>query len=94
MRKTRFRHVGAPKGSSPHQRKKIILNVLFLNQNQLCYWCNKPIFLCRKREKSKPDTATIDHVRPRSLGGTDNLENLVAACYKCNSEKGCKIWKK
>ena len=31
---------------------------------------------------------TIDHVVPRSKGGTDSWENVVAACLKCNVRKG------
>jgi 5-methylcytosine-specific restriction endonuclease McrA len=31
--------------------------------------------------------ATIDHIVPRSHGGTDALENLVLACWGCNSSK-------
>ncbi len=31
---------------------------------------------------------TIDHVLPRSRGGRDTWENLVAACHKCNVRKG------
>jgi len=30
---------------------------------------------------------TIDHVLPRSKGGTDEAENLVTACWSCNSGK-------
>jgi 5-methylcytosine-specific restriction endonuclease McrA len=31
---------------------------------------------------------TIDHVTPRSRGGLDHWENLVACCLKCNNKKG------
>jgi 5-methylcytosine-specific restriction endonuclease McrA len=31
---------------------------------------------------------TIDHVLPRSRGGADSWENLVAACLRCNNMKG------
>ncbi len=31
---------------------------------------------------------TIDHVIPRSRGGGDTWENLVAACNTCNHKKG------
>lgn len=31
---------------------------------------------------------TIDHVIPRSRGGLDTWENLVAACNRCNHKKG------
>jgi 5-methylcytosine-specific restriction endonuclease McrA len=30
----------------------------------------------------------VDHVHPRVLGGTDDLDNLVACCRRCNSSKG------
>lgn len=32
--------------------------------------------------------STIDHVLPRSQGGKDTWENLVACCLGCNNEKG------
>lgn len=31
---------------------------------------------------------TVDHVIPRSRGGGDLWENLVAACVRCNNKKG------
>jgi 5-methylcytosine-specific restriction endonuclease McrA len=31
---------------------------------------------------------TIDHVLPRSRGGQDSWENLVACCLRCNNVKG------
>ena len=31
---------------------------------------------------------TIDHVQPKSRGGKDTWENLVACCLKCNNTKG------
>tara|TARA_B100000085_G_C18425065_1_gene464371 strand:+ start:431 stop:736 length:306 start_codon:yes stop_codon:yes gene_type:complete len=33
---------------------------------------------------------TIDHVIPRSKGGGDTWDNLVACCDKCNVSKGNK----
>ena len=33
---------------------------------------------------------TIDHVQPKSRGGADTWENLVACCLKCNNKKGDK----
>lgn len=32
--------------------------------------------------------STIDHVLPRSRGGKDTWENLVACCLRCNNVKG------
>jgi len=31
---------------------------------------------------------TVDHVLPRSRGGQDSWENLVACCLRCNGAKG------
>lgn len=31
---------------------------------------------------------TVDHVLPRSRGGQDTWENLVACCVRCNNAKG------
>ena len=31
---------------------------------------------------------TIDHVLPKSRGGRDSWENLVACCLRCNNRKG------
>ena len=33
---------------------------------------------------------TIDHVLPKSRGGEDTWDNLVACCLKCNNAKGDK----
>lgn len=37
-------------------------------------------------DKSKP--LTIDHIVPRSLGGTNAERNLQPACLKCNQARG------
>ena len=35
-----------------------------------------------------PTEATVDHIFPRSKGGTNEMENIVFACKTCNSSKG------
>ena len=32
----------------------------------------------------------VDHIVPRRHGGTDDLSNLQALCYKCNANKGAR----
>ncbi|MEU1554296.1 HNH endonuclease [Streptomyces scabiei] len=34
-----------------------------------------------------PDPWTVDHIHPRSRGGSDRIRNLVPACMRCNREK-------
>jgi 5-methylcytosine-specific restriction endonuclease McrA len=36
------------------------------------------------------DNLTLDHVQPVSRGGKSHWENVVTACYRCNSKKGNK----
>lgn len=36
------------------------------------------------------ENLTLDHVHPVSRGGKSNWENVVTACYRCNSKKGNK----
>lgn len=43
---------------------------------------------CRYCGATAPDAKlTVDHVTPVALGGTDNPDNLVAACRDCNYGK-------
>lgn len=42
-----------------------------------CAYCGRP-------------ANTIDHVQPKSRGGRDSWENLVACCLKCNNKKSDK----
>src|SRR4051794_17604671 len=35
--------------------------------------------------------ATIEHIFPRTHGGTNAIENVALACARCNSQKGVRI---
>lgn len=53
-----------------------------------CAYCGR-----RVATKRKPGCVrmTIDHVIPRSKGGPNTADNLVAACKDCNYKKGNKM---
>ena len=34
--------------------------------------------------------ATIDHIQPKAMGGTDDPDNLLPCCKWCNEIKGAK----
>ena len=36
--------------------------------------------------------STLDHIRPRSKGGSNLRSNLVPACIECNHSKGSENW--
>lgn len=48
-------------------------------------------FTCQYCGRKPPEVVLeIDHIVPRSKGGTDNIENLVTACRDCNRSKNKK----
>ena len=58
---------------------------------ELCYWCGQvllPTGTQLNDGHAHPLAGTRDHLVPRFLGGTDHHNNLVLACYTCNSMRG------
>jgi 5-methylcytosine-specific restriction endonuclease McrA len=53
-------------------------------QNWKCCWCGVE---CVPEPKHK-NSATIEHVHPRSLGGENSWDNYAMACSNCNSRRG------
>lgn len=54
----------------------------FLEQGGTCYYCDEILKGMRQN---------IEHIVPKSRGGTNSKSNLVIACSKCNKDKGTKI---
>jgi hypothetical protein len=48
--------------------------------NYLCEYCHS-------LELRSANRFTIDHIVPRSLGGSDDIENLALACRRCNERR-------
>lgn len=38
------------------------------------------------------DNLTLDHITPRSKGGSDRLTNVLCACKECNNSKNHQTW--
>ena len=49
-----------------------------------CHWCGQGM----RTELGYQNTATIEHLVPRSLGGSNGMNNLAAACRRCNFNRG------
>ena len=47
-------------------------------------------YRCRHCGSGPFSDLTIDHVFPRSRGGSDEAENLQTLCRSCNSKKGAR----
>jgi 5-methylcytosine-specific restriction endonuclease McrA len=42
---------------------------------------------CHSSERLSASRFTVDHLTPRSLGGSDDLNNLALACRRCNERR-------
>ena len=42
---------------------------------------------CHSSERLSANRFTVDHLIPRSLGGSDDLDNLALACRRCNERR-------
>ena len=61
--------------SYPESTRKLI----YLNAHGKCELCGRSILM---------EDMTIDHIKPLSLGGEDDVENLACTCFGCNTFKG------
>lgn len=52
--------------------------------NNRCAYCGKPPI--------DDNSLTIDHVRPKSMGGEDRTSNVIPACRECNQAKSSENW--
>jgi hypothetical protein len=52
---------------------------IFLRDGDICQYCGRSL---SKRDR------TLDHIIPKSKGGTTSFLNCVTACIKCNQQKG------
>ncbi len=52
---------------------------IFARDKRVCQYCGK---------RYPSERLNLDHVIPRSQGGKEAWENLVCACFRCNSRKG------
>lgn len=55
------------------------LRETLLSTNPYCFKCGKKLNIT---------SATLDHIIPRSRGGSNGLDNLRLACQPCNEKRG------
>jgi 5-methylcytosine-specific restriction endonuclease McrA len=63
----------------PHQTRALSRKNILLRDRNTCQYCGKIL---------AAGELTLDHVVPRSRGGSSTWENLVACCHNCNRRKG------
>jgi 5-methylcytosine-specific restriction endonuclease McrA len=67
-------HKGRQRNGSTRAWRKVRAEVLERDHHR-CFYCGRP-------------ANTVDHLKPVAQGGTDDKDNLVAACSQCNGAKG------
>jgi len=52
---------------------------IYLRDGLACVWCSAGV--------EQGAALTLDHITPRSAGGTNTPTNLITACLRCNSAR-------
>ncbi len=64
------------------------LDQIFHRTDGQCHICRKKLSFKNYGSIGKRGAWEVEHSRPRSKGGTNHLNNLYAACVRCNRSKG------
>lgn len=59
---------------------------IYLRDGVACCYCGRDL------RGADPRDVTLDHLLPRSAGGSNHETNLVTACRACNSSRQDKAW--
>jgi len=54
------------------------------SQNWRCCWCGQHM----SEQPNKHNSVTREHIVPKSQGGSEDRDNIAAACNRCNSQRG------
>jgi 5-methylcytosine-specific restriction endonuclease McrA len=67
------------------------LNALFDEQEGLCYYCGRLLYESFEFAfNGRAIPHDIEHMIPVSRNGSNNIDNIVLACPKCNGKKNDK----
>lgn len=65
----------------PVRKPTLSRKAILLRDRHRCQYCG---------QRFSPGVLTLDHIHPKSKGGRETFENLVACCPPCNRKKGDK----
>ncbi len=61
----------------PYKKIELTRKNILRRDGMACQYCG-----------TRSPELTVDHIIPKSRGGIDSWENMVAACRECNNKKG------
>lgn len=59
---------------------------IYIRDGFSCAYCGQSL------KSAAPADVTLDHLLPRSAGGSNDATNLVTACRSCNSSRQDRPW--
>lgn len=74
-------HSGCVSGSVSQPNRRERLAIVLARDGAACVWCRRPLEVGLV-------AATTEHLVPRIKGGPSWVENELAACRRCNGERG------
>ena len=60
---------------------------IYLRDRFECQYCSRDL------HNARPMDVTLDHLKPRCKGGTNDPRNLVTACRRCNCSRKDRSWR-
>lgn len=71
-------------------RRRSIRETLRKYQGNRCCWCGGPMIPVTGKTDRRWNVETLEHLKPLSMGGKDEIANMALAHYRCNQERGLK----
>jgi 5-methylcytosine-specific restriction endonuclease McrA len=73
------------------KRNEIVSKLIAAKIPMVCTYCGKSDLIPFGDISYSKKIVTIDHIKPRCLGGSNELSNIALSCHKCNSRKGSSL---
>lgn len=71
---------------SPRKKTSVVIRLLVYLRDELrCVYCSADF-------TGRNQILTLDHLVPKSEGGREHIDNLVACCRKCNQRKADRLF--
>jgi hypothetical protein len=72
-----------PKGRWIRPEKRL---AIYIRDGFRCLYCGTDL------RDASPADVTLDHLVAKDAGGSNEADNLVTACRRCNCSRGSRVW--